>query len=208
MAASLTVGDLLKCQVWTADLEQAAVNTVYYRVLTITGTPDTDDVAVDFNTAMKAVYPVLLSDTAGYLGVQVTDITALPLQSPSNFSDPVVGTGGTIGAPRQSAPLLRFVTGFAGPKGRGRLYIPFMPAAGLATAGFASTAYLADMVLMMNALSGFTSFSVGGNSGTLEQVLFHRITKTGTKIITWSTTNKIATQKRRGSFGRANVSPV
>lgn len=206
--AEIFVNDILKCQVWCADSEQASVNTTYYRVLTIVGSPTTANVAVAFDTVMAAAYIPLLNNLSGYLGIQVGNVTQVPLQSPSGISNPNVGTGGAIAAPRQSAPMIKFVTGFAGPKGRGRIYIPFMSTSGLTGNGILTSTYQSDLTDLKTAMSTFTSFSDGGNSGTLEQVLYHRATKLGTRITEWSFVDKVATQKRRGAYGRPNNSPV
>jgi len=209
MAVELVNGDIVKTQIWCRDIEQASVNTVYFRITGITaGTPDTQDMAVQFNAVIKGPYVAWLTSQAEYRGVTCQDITQLPLHSPSGISSHQVGSAGAIGAPRQSAPLIKWQTGIAGPKGRGRIFIPFMSTDELSAFGLVASGSLPLLTSIKDAIATFTSFTNAGNSATCEHVLYHRATRSATPMESYTIDNKIATQKRRGSYGRANSEPV
>jgi hypothetical protein len=204
----LTTGDVLEIKEYITDAEQVAVNTFHYRVTALVGSIDDGQVGDAWNTGPGAAYPALLYDGATVIGVSVRILDHVPKLAANLIPNPTAGTGGTVGCPRQSCPLLKYKTGDGGSRGRGRTYLPFMPSAGLATLGECSPAYIISMAVLLSALEAFNSVAgVGPSVATIRQVIYHRDTHTATDVDEWAITPKIATQKRRGSFGRPNISP-
>jgi hypothetical protein len=210
MAQLLAINDVIRAQIVTVDNEQAAFNTVYYKVTGVgVSVANLHDFAVNWSALVAPKVKPMIYNGATFDGVISQIISPLPLMARDLYSlDSGVGTGGAIGAPRQSAPIIGWRTDFAGPGFRGRMYMPFMSSSHLAGYGLASNAYVALMVILANAIQGFTAVSNGGRTATVEQVLWRRAGSITTPVTSNVTSPDIGTQKRRGTFGRANLAPV
>jgi len=220
MATALDPGDLLRVRIWFKSGDQAAVNTVYYKVGTTSGNPTTDlNVAQQMDAFVAPVYKPLLADTAEYRGVQVSIVRTPPRATQQAFAQAGVGTGGTVGMPRQVSGLIKFNTPDAGRAFRGRLYIPFPAVDAAATDGLPSSTYLTNLAALVSLYQSIGSFDNDLTTPTgfitVIQVIVHSVPKGGTPpppdpspIIAWTPAEIFATQRRRGSFGRPNVSPV
>jgi len=219
MSTPLTVGTLVQARFWCKDAEQASVNTNWWFVAAV-GSPAAtdDDLAAECDADGVIVYPPIINNFAEYRGVQVTihglafpyaSITA-PVFSQIAIS---AGTGGTTALPRQTCGLASLQSPFPGPKHRGRVYSPFPPVAGDDGNGVPSAGFLADLATWVFVMAAGRLVSESGRTATLVRVLVHAKDKLGVAdaptIVTASTVGtKWATQRRRGSFGRANVSPI
>jgi hypothetical protein len=122
------------------------------------------------------------------------------------------GTGGTDALPRQVAGLTAWKTALAGRAFRGRTFWPFPSAAfdtgdGVPTAA-AVTAYTNLAVEALN----FVTVGDVTNRSIIALVIRNKPVRgvpwTSTPVTVGTTFNKWATQRRRGTFGRANVSPI
>lgn len=204
----IEAGEILEMKVYCSDSEQASVNTFHYEALIITGNITDQQVSDAFDSSVAVLWPNILANTAQKDGCSCRILNQVPAVAAVLTGNAIVGTGGAVGAPRQGAPLLKFKTGEGGSRGRGRTYLPFMPAAGLAGNGNVSTTFEGEMGDILAALQGFGPITGSGPASlTVRQVIYHRASRTSTAIDDWSLSTKIATQKRRGSFGKANVSP-
>lgn len=219
MAQPLQLNDVIAMRVWCTSAEQAAVNTFNFAVLAISAPAATDQDAADaFSTVIAPDYKAIMSTVDNFNGVQCQIIDrGFPtvLFVPANdTTDAGPGILAGPNLPRQACGLISWRTTKAGRKYRGRTYLPF-PNGNLDTGigaptGGAVTAFtaLANNVLNFTAIPGF--------SITLGLVLRHRgfpravppIPPTDDPIADYSVPAKWATQRRRGSYGRANVSPI
>lgn len=220
MATALDPGDLLRVRFWMKAGDQAAVNTIYYAVQTTSGGVTTDqNVADQLDAWFGPVYKPLLANTAEYRGVQV-QIVKTPLRAMVQaFAQAGVGTGGADGMPRQVASLIKFLTPNAGRQYRGRIYVPFPATAAGDGDGLPSAAYLVNLAQLSALMASIASIdnSLTAPTGFINvaQVIVHSVPKGGVPpppvpsvIINWQIAEVWATQRRRGSFGRPNVSPI
>lgn len=211
MPRLLAANDIIKIRLWTHDAEQAAVNTFHYLVTAITGAGPVSEVdfATAFDNAVSIAYRALISSSARYDGVQVQVVFPLPLLVAEAYVGGAGnGTANVAGAARQSAPLIGWKSGVAGPGGRGRTYIPFTPADATDGAGNATAAYKALLQAFATAVRTFTTVVVGGATLTCGLVIKKSNAATTIGVSSDVVSGKIATQKRRGTFGRPNTSPI
>lgn len=210
MAITLAPGDRLQFRIWCSDNEQASVNTVYYRVDSVTGASETDvAAAVFFDTQVAAAMKALLTTGVMYDGVQCRVANRLPLPvAQSGTVNAGVGTAGAPGLPRQSAGLLKFETDLAGPGARGRLYLPFPCAPDNETLGKPTAGYITRATALGTQLDNFTVIGSGPDTANVTWCVYSKVHARMQKITSFGVDLAWATMKKRGSFGRANVSPI
>lgn len=212
MSTPLTTGTLLEVQLWCSDFEQTSVNTFHYAVTEIgTGAVTDQDVANDFDgifgSSLDGIKTVLYNN-ALYRGTQVRIIGPQPQPvAVHSITNQGVGTGGAIGIPRQATGLTSWKTNFTGPKFRGRTYWPFAPSAEDVSFGAPSAAYVTAINQIADALIDKVTVTAGGDTAHIMFGVRQRRTVSVVKIVDRMTAQKWATQKRRGSYGRANTAP-
>ncbi len=217
MTLAIGVGDIMSCRVWTSINEQAAVNTFNYECISKAGTGCTDtQLSVDRDLVMVALYNSLLPAGANYNGVQIYFLfrtgggvmpppeNAVASAGPGSATDPAV--------PRNTAAILKYSTLNRGPRGRGRIYLPFVAAGYVGANARPNGAF--DTLVNSFASAQLAPFTVGsgGNTGTFVWVLLHKNlggppTIRG-QITTALAADKFGTMKKRGDYGRANSSPI
>jgi hypothetical protein len=209
MASQLQVNDRCKVRVWCSDNEQASVNTYYYKVTAITGGGATDlDFASNFDNVVAPLYKALLTTGTIYNGVQVKRDNILP-EPITQFSNLNAGPGtaGAPGLPRQAAGLISWQTALAGPAFRGRTYLPFPDATHNTNAGVPTMPYVGNAQALATALASFTTV-VGAGTASVSFVIWSKKRLTLTPVTESFVADKWATVRKRGSYGRANVSPI
>ncbi len=222
MTAPLAVGQVVKCRIWCDTAVgggQASVNTLGYIVSAIGGSPATDtDVAATLDALIATPYRALLSASANYKGVQAQicqptfPYTAIFIAGQSIAG---AGVGGVAGnpMPAQVCGLLSFATGKAGVRNRGRFYVAFPGVADDSGGGTVSAGYTTRLQALGAQVSVGLAPSAGGRTATLVRVILHSTPKTGPiappdAVVSGSDHAAWATQRRRGSFGRQNRSPI
>jgi len=219
MATALIIGSLVQVRVWCVDSEQASVNSIWYSVAALGATPITDqDVSDTRDTTFAPLFKALLNNLASYHGVQVVVHSQIapfgqllaPVFTNANAG---VGTRGAIALPRQVSGLISYQTILPGPAGRGRLYIPFPADADNQGGGAPGGTYITNALALASATNTGISITVGGRTGTLVRALVHKANKAGvflqpTPVTGGTVSSKWATQRKRGTFGRANSSPI
>lgn len=210
MAQNLAVNDIIKAQLWTSDSEQASVNTFHYRVNSITGSiPTLSDFLEQWLTAGAATYRACLCASAHFDGGLAQIIKPLPLFTAIKS---LTGQGnGAVVEPamsRQTAGLLSWKTPLAGPGGRGRTYIPFPGTASSSGLGIPTNGYVSDILAFAVAISAFDTVTVTGGTATVKIGIQQSKTGNFVEYNDVVANQKWATQKRRGSYGRPNFSPV
>lgn len=217
MSIPLVVGDIVQLRIWVTQAEQAAVMTFNYDILGISGLSVSDaDCARDFDSLVATPTKALLSTDASYRGVGATLIDRA--QRPqTQYAITNQGPGGAAppDLPRQTCGLISWLTAFSGRQYRGRTYWAF-PATGMnATDGVPTPAYLTSLANIATAIQGITGFTNTGSTGNAaaQMIILHRQTKhpplpVNTPVTGYIIRPKWATQRRRGSYGRANQSPI
>ena len=217
MTAPLQAGGLYQVRIWTVQAEQAAVNTIYYLCSSNSGTLVTDvDLAFYTEALVAPIYKSVMSTDVSFRGTQVTMINPGGAVPSTVFSNAAFGPGSLTppDCPRQVSGLFTWTTNLSGRRFRGHFYMPFPSTSVVATDGVPTAAYQTVLVNLANAL--ITQNTIphvgGGGSATVNLVLHHRPGKTPTPLATPITgkvvPNKFATQKRRGSYGKPNGSPI
>jgi hypothetical protein len=210
MATQLAPGQILRATIWCQDTEQASANVLHYVVQTVGGSPALDtDFAGVLDGSINAAVKGILANNATYRGIEAQIIWPLPLQlAVSSIIGAGTGLAGVTTLPRQSAAITQWKTATAGRHGRGRSYWPFPPATFNTLDGVIAPAGLTAFQTLHNAVLNFTNVAVAGRTATVALVVYNRVTHVGTIVTAAVTTNKWGTQRRRGTYGRANNSPI
>jgi hypothetical protein len=214
---------LLRARIWTRYLDerQAAVNTIHYFVSEVGATPATDtDAAQTLDAIMALSYPPFMSSLTEYRGIEMQILSPVPpfqalyTEAFTNLNAQP-GTSGELTLPSQVAGLVEFQTGAARQRGRGRAYLAFPAAGNDDGTGKPSAGARLVMAQIASDMEAGLAVSTAGRTATLVRVLKHGKDKTGVQIFPYWTavTNHSdsefwATQKRRGNWGRTNISPV
>lgn len=210
----ILAGNVISFRNWFTQAEQAAVCTTHWLCVSTSGTPTTLQQICDaWDTAVQALWKTLIDSESIYNGTQAyVDQVPLP-QFAATTSSAGAGDGAALAVPRQATGLLGWTTSFAGPQFRGRLYLPFPGVDEDASGGIPTNLYRAHGNALGAAIVAFTTVTVGGGTLAGYPCILHRKNKAGTippptQITLGTTRAKFATQKRRGSYGRPNVSPI
>jgi len=209
----ITTSTLLELRIYCKQGAQVSVNTLHWLPSAVSGPTVTE---ADFLAAVEPIYAPLwkglINNNATYEGMTMQIITPpISLASRNNLSTGF-GTGGATSAATQTAGLIRWGTGLGGRKYRGRLFMPFPSTSEDGSAGFPNAGYMIGLAAIKDEYVGHTSWTLGGGAQTINPVLRHRKDKAGvvsppTVIFTGEGFQAWATQKKRGFFGRPNVSP-
>lgn len=218
MTQLLKANDLLRTRFWVKDGDQAAVNTMYFLMTgaNVGGVTD-QDAADSLQVVFNPLYIAVLNNNAEWRGVQAQLVTT-PTSNPAIANtNPLVGTAGPIALPKQTSSLIQFQTLLAGRKYRGRIYIPFPATTAMALDGAPSATYLTNLGAIVTAISNLTFMvNVAGTKYIACQQVIPHFLKKGqvgpeeqpTLVASWSNSSRWATQRRRGAFGRQNLSPI
>jgi len=218
MATQLNADDLLAVRWWSVAGDQASVQTLHYTVVSNDGGALTDQNVANFFDALAGTWlRPLLNNLATYRGTEVRRVSPLPTVPVFQNVATGIGTGGPIGQARQVRGLMRFASANPGRAGRGRIYLPFPSSAALVNDGEMNTGYETALQALAFQLTGdqFPTDTGPAGFGTLIQVIPHSVPKGGTPpppppspVIGWTVSNRWATQRKSGSFGRQNSSPI
>jgi hypothetical protein len=219
MANPLLADDIVSVKVWCTSQEQASVNTFFYEVETVvTGGTTDQNLANAFDLLMGPAIIATLATTSAYNGTEVQIIRRAVV---GDLLAPVASTNeagaGTVTGnelPRQTCGITGWYTNYAGRGFRGRTYWPFPPVSFDSGTGVPSSAAISLYTGLANIAF---NFGRSGSTGViLAQQLYRRprpkkippILSQATATTFFLVRPKWATQRRRGSFGRANVSPI
>lgn len=210
MSLNLSANDRLEVRFHCQDVEQGSINTIFYRVVAVTGAVTDLDAAALFDAAIGSNIPPFINTEASYLGCTVRIANRLPLpiaQRSTGAADDGQASG--LPLPRQSCGLISFRTAVAGPGGRGRWFMPFPAASSNAAQGKPSGGYAASLatfgLLLKNTIA--IPALVGGGSADIAFVLWSRKHATMRAIEDIQASPIWATQRKRGAFGKPNTSP-
>ena len=221
MVQALALGDFVRVRTYCLfDLQaQLSVNNLDYIVGAVGGTPATDqDVADQVDAAVAGPYKDLMTAAATYKGVQVSTLLVTPpyltrTNPVSATTNAGVGVAAGAPLPGQVSGLISLRTARGGRAGRGRSYIGFPGIVHDTGAGNPTAGYVAFLVALADQITVGLSISAGGRTATLVRVVLH--TKNKFEVVpppdgvtSFVARAKWATQRRRGDFGRLNVSPI
>lgn len=215
MAQAILVNDLVLVKAWTVASEQAAVNRVWYQAVSQAGNGGSDaDLANVLDPILGPLYKAAIYNTANYRGIQVQIYrNGQPFAWVSQAGAAGVGTNGAIALPRQASGIFSVTTTLAGPAFRGRMYIPFPSTSADVGGGTPTGTYLTQVQAIGTAWLAQRTVGSGGNTTVLNPVIVHKVAAGQPAIVPSFWTNaigiaKFATQRRRGSYGKANSSPI
>lgn len=165
--------------------------------------------AEDFHFRHAPTLAALLTASATVRGAGTRTITGVPTIESFSVGNAVVGTVAGEAMPRQTAGVATLRSPFAGRSRRGRKYIPFPGESDNPDGIGPSAAYLARMnTYLANIVPAFV-LQVGGNVETWAPLIVSKVgAMTQTRVTSFLARLGWGTQRRRGTFGRPNVSPV
>jgi hypothetical protein len=210
MATVLAPTNLLRCSMWCSEAGQASVSSFYYLVVTVGGVPATDqDVGDTLATNAGALLRACINNNATFNGIVTQKIIPPPLTvDVFSTANAGAGSGGTPALPKQVTGLVSWYTALAGRAKRGRTYMPFPAVPADLGDGTPTAAYQTAVSTFANAVKGLTAIAIGGRTATLALILYHRQLTTYDVITALLVRNQWATQRRRGAYGRPNISPI
>lgn len=217
MATPVIPGDLVETRTYATQAEQAAILTFHWGILAAIGTPTNDtDFSRVIDNVLAPVWKAFISSDASFRGTAARIISSTPPSAPVFFNTNVGGgTGTPPDLPRQTTGMISWQTAFGGRAFRGRTYLGF-PWSGLNNLDGVPTAPAITLITnVAQAIFNVTSIPnvAGTGSVSVVMLLVHKKDKAGlipdpTLINGFIVRNKWATQRRRGSFGRPNTSPI
>jgi len=213
MAEVINIDDIYEARVVCADqsFSQYAINVFHYSCVDKSGNDTLDtDFADDFSDHIHAQYKAVLNIGATFYGVDVRRVHPLPTTLPAvSTHDQAVGTVAGDQLPSQIAGLIKLQTGFAGPGGRGRKYIPFPGEGDNAASGLqTAAANLRYAALAARFPMDITSINVGVDGQVvMRPVLINRETGNIRRVIDATPRMAWATQMRRGRLRRGDAAP-
>ena len=186
---------------------QVGVNTMAMRIISNAGGVTTDlDLAADLSDWLADGYTQFMSVNSVYSGCRVQ--IKKPVEFVSVFSSTGSGPGSATGAdlPTQVTGVITKQTVQAGRKYRGRIYPPF-PATGLADGhGGLNATGIGLLTTLGNLWESYPPRALASLGVELRLCLIHTSDGSFTDIVKMFARSKFGTQRRRGQYGRPNIS--
>ena len=207
MAVFILTNDIAACKVACMAADQLGINDFSFKLTVTSGGPTYEMFLTEMNLQLAPLYLALLPPLAFYHGLSVQRVIPTKTQ-PFTIADPQAGetTGDLI--PRQAAAIISKKGTNAGRTGRGRVYIPFLSDAIVGDSGHINTLGRTNLTALAVAI--FTERSIdfgGGDVVTITPVIQNTLTPYFNEITAYAVRTKIATQKRRGDYGKPNSAP-
>jgi hypothetical protein len=202
-----TVGDRFISRVITGVEDQSGINVRMWRVSAVVGVGlSWLQVAAQLETALAPLYKNWLPVGASWLGVEVQAYSPLLLQTVNSVAAAGPGTVAGEVAPRQVSGLVTHTTARAGRKYRGRTYVPFVPVSAVVPPDTLTVASVALLNTIGSYYHQSHNLASGADSVTIDPIIEHRpLGAVGFEPITGGAARSVlATQRRRGPFGRKN----
>lgn len=210
-AFPIPIGGIVKALTYCTIPGQTSVNTHKWQLTSLTSGSSFSSAGftADYDTAMAALYAVLLATQATYYGTQVylMNPIGLPPRPDSTSANVTSGTGGAGLLPTQTSGLISLRSSTLGKIGAGRSYIPFPYIDAAQTDGTPTTAYTDKLVDLGTFLRSNLLVIQGGVTGTFRPCLYRGGADTPRFIEEELSADAWATQRKRGSYGRSNKTP-
>lgn len=207
----MAVDDILEIRTYSRHMEQIGINVLHYLVVSeVTGGATQDEIAIAEGTRYATVYRAAMSNTATYYGLTVQKIYPAPIPVASlSRGGTGVGSAGVNILPMQVSGLLTWRTALAGRHGHGRSYIPFPSTAAVDSNGLLQPGYLVELIALANVYVGGDTVVGGTGNSIITPIIWNRKLKVPTKVTGFQANGSgMATQRRRGTYGRPNPLPV
>jgi hypothetical protein len=216
----VAVNDVWKVSFWCSQGAQVSVNVRYWQIISQMGAPPTAaTVAGYFDTLFVDAYRAVLTAQAQFYGVHAMHWRPEPPQAGA-----IAALAGRVGlitgisVPMQVSGLISLKTQLATRRGRGRIYIPFLSVTSLTGSGNALQSYIDGLTVLKDLFTTDRVMVGGGNDVTWRPVLFGRardaigsrppLPEIFVEVTSGKVGGKLATQRRRGAYGRTNVLPA
>lgn len=207
----IVFNDVVQFRVFTKLGDQTAINVRHYLCTSHTGTGATiAQAATSFNNLIATNWKTMIGLKATFRGTGAQKIWPLPLSLPAlSNANQATGDSGDEPLPQQVCGYFNMKTAYGGRHQISRVYVPFPEEQDNDTLTFRPTAgYMTRLgAVAANFITPFTA-SAGANTSNLAPVVYHRATHGSDFILTATAKQLWATQRRRGSFGRTNESPI
>ena len=207
MPFNIASGDNVQLSQYCQYGDQLGINVLWYEVLIDASVLlPAQQVADAVATATAPLYADLVGITAQYQGCKLAKPLLIPQPAPVYSSLPTIGTITGDPLPSQICGVVSWRTNLAGRSYRGRSYLPFPAEADNNVDEIPSTDY-------MTRLSTWASFTKSMNlvidthDVTMNLMVYSKTEGVFNYVTDYVGRRKWGTQRRRGQFGRGNVSP-
>jgi len=197
---------VLEVHIWSASHVQLSVLRRYYRVTTLLGGPITFlNVATAYSNLVEASYKDLIYNGATFRGVRVRRVAPANDDNWAIFTgDAGVGISGPNALPLQTSGLITFGGPTMGARGLGRQYIPFPAVLDNTAAGEPTVGYKNRVAVLGGLIVADLSVASGGSSVVLSHVNWRSGSLAFQYLDIVQRVGNWATQRKRGSYGKAN----
>jgi len=211
-ATAIAIDDVFEVKLYSYCRDQLGLNVLHYVCTQAPANPPANTIGI-LATAVDAKFAVpmkgAMSSEASYEGASLRFLGP-GLQSMEFVETTGAGVGTTAGdvLPTQVSGIITKRTLRPGRAFRGRMYIPFPSETNSDTKALPTAAYLAKLATISTALLQVISDGVAPIPVELSLIVGKGISAANTRLVLSTTNNrKFATQRRRGSYGKANVLP-
>lgn len=208
----MPVADILLVNFYFKHPPQLAINRHYLRIQAIEGVERTlSQIPNDLFTSLAPLYASIMPTAASIAGVGCRRVWPGP-ETTELFSTFPAMAGSIAGDPlaTQTAGVITWRTPLAGRANRGRSYIPFPAEPHNDTTGLPTNGYTQGLNDLGNTIApALVSPIALPNRHTYVKVIYRAATPaTSPGITSHFARTKWGTQRRRGSYGQPNISPV
>lgn len=211
MTINIQEGDLIQITFYNKLGEQAGLNVRHYSAVngTKVGSPTLTQVAGEVSDIFGVLYKDVMSVEASYRGVGAKVLK--PAQTLEVYSINQQGNGSYIGdpLPTQTRGIITLRTNLAGPRNRGRVYVPFPSEDANDSDGRPDTTYFSFLDNLATNLDDVVSINDGaGNEIQLTPVVYSRKFDTVQAVTGHTTRTRWGTQRSSGAYGSTNLLPI
>jgi len=208
--AQVELNEVWQVRIYTQEQAQLGINVLHYRVDSITGVAATDaQLAARMDLLFGPLMTPLMCSAASYRGIGVQRVNPGP-PTVEVYANAEEGDGEVAGdpLPKQTCGIITKRTPLAGRRFRGRMYVPFPSEASNDTDANPVAGYLAALAALAGQVADIVLVGTLPSTSSMTPVIYHRSTQTTTDLVSCSVNDRWATQRRRGDYGRTNVSPI
>jgi len=210
MAFGINPGETVITRVYCKNYDQIAVNVLHYTRDPGVGPPvQSSEFAATFNTTFGPLYAALMPTSAEYRGVGVQLLAIGMLTPVEYYPQPATGIVAGESLPKQVTGVIALRSTVGGRSGRGRAYVGFASEADNEAAGKPSVSYVARLQALADAMASPLTVEDTGSVGQILQLhVYSRMLGTLADVSQTVARDRWGTQRRRGDFGKINISPV
>jgi len=208
---NVTASHVAEIQIWSSFGEQAAVTTRHLLSRVGNVSIPIATILAEFDSIIAAPWKAILTEEARYDGLRGRVLTPTETQWEAEINSAGVGTVIGEPLPRQVSGIVTMNTAVFGRKGRGRLYLPFPSEEDSEpTLGIPGSAYVTAAQSIGDFFTQPLVVTIAAVNYSLDWVL-QSVTDGVPSYFLYTgavARPRWATQRRRGSYGRPNASPL